>query len=687
MNFSERIIPLEVDLRASIKKSIVKSNVKEPKPSPKTLLEKPLQNLYKKYFGEIFDKLNETNHQIFTPPYQKKVSTIMYETKLNQNQEIYFDFQNKFVENLQPVFEKIIFPCIPKKLRSKYPFSPNAIKKNIHKILIKQRTPDLTTDNIISIINFQIGLIDLSYFIKKLGEKKNHFIYVDLTSNLNLYEDDKSIVSFLEQYIDPINVIKSPTLKHPRPEEELDEKDELIIEMLSNIFNEFIIKIQKYQLSNDQKNDLRYHVITYGSYSAYLINNQTNYNDIDIYINNPSKILINMLLLFSILFNIDTDIHKIPFIPGHLSMRYKKKHFADCLYIDNPTFDLLENDQIKNTIILNPLIQVLNNFRMFSEIKRLDSIFKERENAIKKYAALLDQANKNLEIDFTTLRRTEVIYEIVGEYIIIDLVKTFKCHCKESFDYLIIPLISENSYFEFINRKNILISRQYLPVFNEVVVEINNKVCNTEFAYKQNVLGLKITKNNSLQRKAAMIQETRIIEESPNREILNNINIDDTNKRINELIDGNNNILIMSAFTTNTYLKYTYDKNDRLIKQEITNISLETILSSYVLYMVLKRHKHELIKTYCEKLFGFLKYNDKSHDYHLMSDEYLNNNDIKKKERIGTHRKIKLKGIHKTYMLGDQPLLKPIFFFNSQTKNYYSDINQFKELCVYGKSV
>lgn len=408
--------------------------------------------------------------------------------------------------------------------------------------------------------------------------------------------------------------------------------------------------------------------MTYGSYTSHKINPEVTYNDIDIYSSNPLGFLVTFLVMIKIIFDIDIDIFKIPYVLGHVSLRYKQIHFADCLFIDDITLKKIPIVRIKETMFVHPVIQVLNFFRLISEPRRMFALSEKKENANKKLTALIQYSCEYFDIDIKKdLSFIELDIKTHDNSFLINLKKTLKNiqgydNIKDEieFDYLIISRYAPKLFLEFLKNKNPIIRKQWFGLFNEIVVEFYNK---------------KMIKQNNVNKKKlnkTIIRESKMLI-SPTEENHDNV-IDNFIK--------NNNVILMSNFTTEFFMKVKKDKTGLIKNHDVTNITKETCLSSFLLSQILTHFKNkDLVKFYFLTLLSFIKHNDgeeKERELNIISN--------KTKEEdvyIASLSKNKLTGKHETFQLSPNPYLKKIFFYKKQTEDVYNNYQEFLDLTMY----
>lgn len=74
-------------------------------------------------------------------------------------------------------------------------------------------------------------------------------------------------------------------------------------------------------------------IIVYGSYTCYNINPTIQYNDIDIYHVHAYKFMVFFMIILNFIIGYDTHVFSIPYITGHISLKYKNFVLIDCIWI------------------------------------------------------------------------------------------------------------------------------------------------------------------------------------------------------------------------------------------------------------------------------------------------------------------------------------------------------------------
>lgn len=581
------------------------------------------------------------------------------------------DFRAMIYSKLKAVFNELINPFLTEETEY-LNIGDIAIKQNLDSFFEIQKQYN-TISNVSAILNFHTTFLNyFGVYFTPLVSKENIYIHQEIYSiSSSLYTENPKILQFAEQYINKYDV--EFIRKHKQQVNITDQRDEQILELLKNIFNNLIKKLQKRTFSTKNKD---YHILTYGSYTTFKINPEIKYNDIDMYHNNPLSLLVSFLIVIKLTLNIDVDIFRIPFVIGHISLRYKKEHFADCLYMDDKTITEVPSVSIKEIIFVHPILQILNFFRLMSELRRmtvLSETQEKRTNTIKKMAALLQYCCEAYSIDIENdLEPVDFNITSLQETFVINLEDVFKKipgydNIKEhlEFDYLVIVRYAPPLFLKFLKDKNPIVRKQWFALFNEIVVEFHNKK-------PLNIVNNKKKKDKKLNK--VLIRESNLVFEKKSK-------LEPSND-ITHLIE-NNNLLLMSNFTTEFYMKVSKEKNGLIKKNEMTNITKETCLSSFVLSQVLNCFENEdLVKFYFTFLLSYIKNNnirdDKQKELILLANQTADN-DI----YITSLGKNKLEGKHETFYLTPYPRLKNLFFYKKQEERVYHNYQNFLDVTMY----
>lgn len=336
----------------------------------------------------------------------------------------------------------------------------NDINKNINKL--------------IEIINIQYILVNnyskLLGFLTLNDEKNNQNIIV---SSLRISKDIN--YDYVKEYIHNIKMYKKNENKKELSftNNETMEKYQKIKSCMENIIRDLLYCDNK-------------EIICYGSYTSYNINHDIQYNDIDIYHTSAFKFVITLMIVIKLIINENTSILSIPFITGHISLKYDNNLLLDCIYIDPYTISFLGLSIINNKRFVNPGYQMLNNIRMSSEIFRLSSIYLHPEENIAKYQALLSYyQSQNKEIIIPKISSEEntkdlISYNIIHNYAIVYNLEKMNQYIQEDngFDKLVVILGDPSNLIDFIKISGIngKFSKKFHAFLNEVFFENDKEI-------------------------------------------------------------------------------------------------------------------------------------------------------------------------------------------------------------------
>lgn len=629
-----------------------------------------IDQCYSYFDSKTIQKIDNINNYLKTNWFQQNINRFGYVYKrlihplVNENDQI-FRYNEKHIENRLKTF-----------------FSQQKYINNIK--------------NIKSLIEYQFTYIKNIYdYLFVLVTKNHYFLFYNEFQIEKKFNIEPIHTEFVNDYYEKFNNIKF-IIKNKKINPTLSPTDSHILIILTKIFQNIVIKLQKKHINqieneiekiNPKHKENATNIITYGSYSLHQINSEIKFNDVDIYHSNPQKLLIVIMLMIEILFGIKTNILKIPFILGHLSLRYKEYHFSDCIYLDEYTINQLTTQNIKNTIILDSTIQTLNYFRMMCDFSRINNSQKNINQQKLKLATLIEVLSKKENINFNELKPISIKETIINEkFLVFDLKEillNFGIKEKDmtnllEFESLIVCLLSPKEYLEMLkDQKNILISRQFFGLFNEIVVEYYHN--NNDILKNPNKTG-GADYNSDYGSTSDESVNTKYIDSSSEDEF-EQINVSQIpifeNVETSKFPDVNNNTLIFSSFSTDTYIKFTTNDEKNVIDKSLSDISKETIFSSLVLYFYLQQKNEKIKNVYLKILLSFIKYNKKKEEY----NQFFSQKKTFSNQMIYQHKKNKITGPHLNFSI--YPFnLKNIFFYKNQTQNYYT-YNSFIKLTNY----
>ncbi|AAG02744.1 putative poly(A) polymerase large subunit [Betaentomopoxvirus amoorei] len=508
----------------------------------------------------------------------------------------------------------------------------NSIKRRITEFFDKQNTPNLKLGSIISIIKFQhLTVTYVNKIIKEIVTYKcntreiNIVNFSSVTSQISNY-DNPILNEILKQYVYK-QKLKNVTVNNDK-KKIIDPDDEKLAESIKKILEE-ILKILLIIKNND--------CVAYGSFTCYNINRSIKYNDIDLYSTDAYRILIFFMIYIHLTIGHDTCLFSIPFITGHISLKYKNIFIIDCIFLDNSIINVINKSLINNIYFIDPGLQMLNNFRMLSENFRSYKIYEKMEESLNKYKTLLNYfVNNNNKFNKQRLNywlksdvcRNNFPYTIVDNTILISIKELIDI---SPYDYIMIVLDSPSDIMEKLSNISGLFSRKYGAFLNEIFFE-TKKIKNKINTYAGNT-------NNITQ----LIDENKLIK----------LNRSDINMPYN--INPNKKYLIFSNLTTSTYV---YFENDKM-----TDISVKNLIS--------------FISTAC--LYNLLhKKDDFGMELYYLTLHCLTFTETRKLNEYKVIDRYKIKGEHK-----EISLCKNLFnsiYKNKSMEDEYMDYNTFIDL-------
>lgn len=533
--------------------------------------------------------MNENNYDICLE-YLGKKNINYYDSLKNQIDKILFikNFDiSKFSKNIIILLNKLSYKDIN--------ISYDILYSRINKYFNKQRTVN-NVYQIKSIIKYQFMISNycnkLIYILIKSYDIRN----VTETSSILLNKDNKLINIIFSKYL---SGIKLKYLKQNTQPKHFNHKESKSI----STFLEIILKLLLKQQNNQ--------MLCYGSFTCYNINQNLKYNDIDLYHLKSYKFCIFLMVLVYFIFDMNVYIFSIPFIVGHMSIKYESDYLIDCIYLPKNIIEIIPKVLINNINFVNPGLQMLNNIRMGVEFFRSYKIYTNLEDVHSKYTALLNNfiTNNNffkgrkLEYWYNrNLNKKDIKYYFEKDNLIINLKELIP---NPFFDKIIVSFADPNIFINNLKDIDGLFSRKYHAFLNEIFFETRYINIAGKTSYK-----------------------TITVDEE------NMLRISRKNK-FNTFLDKDiyNNSIILSNLTTSVFVK---TENGQLCDISFRNIT--SVIATVVLYSFL--HKRDKFATNL---------------YYILLSMICNiNEDISTFECINRY---KLKGEHKKLSIHDDTLL------------------------------
>lgn len=488
--------------------------------------------------------MDENNYFIFLQ-YLGKKNSIHYENLKNQLNKVLFITKfniSKFTNNILLLLDKISYDDVT--------ISYDVLHFRLKKYFNKQQIVD-NIYQIKAIIKYQFIIANycskLIYILINSYDIRN----VTETSSILLNKNNKLIDIIFSKYL---SNIKIKYLKPNTQPKHFNHKESIPISKFLGIILKLLLKQQNNQM------------LCYGSFTCYNLNQNLKYNDIDLYHLKSYKFCIFLMVLVYFIFDMNVYIFSVPYIMGHMSIKYETDYLIDCIYLPKNVIETIPKVLINNINFVNPGLQMLNNIRMGVEFFRSYKIYTNLEDVHKKYTALLNNfiSNNNYfksrKLDFwykKNLNKNDIEYYFEKDNLIIDLKKLVP---NPFFDKVIVsfadPIILIN------NLKGIdgLFSRKYHAFLNEIFFET------------------KYTNDNdggNSTNKTIIIDEEKILKIS-------------RDKKFETFLDKNiyNNSIIISNLTTSVFVK---TKNGYLSDISFRNIT--SIIATLALYSFL--HKRD----------------------------------------------------------------------------------------------
>jgi hypothetical protein len=293
---------------------------------------------------------------------------------------------------------------------------------------------------------------------------KSHTIkHITEISSMMIDKDYKIINSIIEKYLESIKITYTNPEAHA-PKNFMHKESELLSHILTIIL-ELLLKYENNQM------------ICYGSYTCHNLDPKLKYNDIDLYHLKAYKFCIFLMTFIYFVFDIDVYIFCIPFIPGHMSIKYKTDFLIDCIFLPKNIIELIPKILLNNINFINPGLQMLNNIRMGVEMFRSYKIYKNIKDIKIKYNVLLNNfisgfsvfKIKQLEYWYNKkVTKESLHYKFENNHLIIDLKYLIP---NNNFDKIIVSFNTPNIFIENVKSIKGMFSRRYHAFLNEIFFE------------------------------------------------------------------------------------------------------------------------------------------------------------------------------------------------------------------------
>ncbi|AMB17860.1 poly(A) polymerase large subunit [Myxoma virus] len=131
--------------------------------------------------------------------------------------------------------------------------------------------------------------------------------------------------------------------------------------------------------------------ICYGSYSLHLLNPEVKYGDIDILQTNSRTFLIDLAFLIKFITGSNVILLKVPYLKNYMVLKDKDdNHIIDSFNIRQETMQVIPKVLIDNIYIVDPALQLMSMFKMFSQIDRLEDLARNPEKLTVRLATLME---------------------------------------------------------------------------------------------------------------------------------------------------------------------------------------------------------------------------------------------------------------------------------------------------------
>jgi len=360
--------------------------------------------------------------------------------------------------------------------------SDDHIKDRVKNYFNKQKS-EIKQGAIKACINFQY-IISSRYannilsILLKTNEKKFNVVNSQPINSYNIEKNndiDIIITDILTTYLNKIKLNSNSPIK----KKGLSITARKIIDIIDNI-----LPILISHSSNG--------IVCFGSYTAYNLDSSISYGDIDMYSPKAYNILIILMCLMYFVTGYELYMFSIPFIPGHISLKYGNDEIIDCIYVPYNTLSTIPKSRINDVLFVDPGLQMLNNIRMGTEIFRSHNIYKNFTSTLNKYKSLLNYFIQNSEFDVHQFKRIlhddiKIDYKIDNNKLIINLDSIVE---NSLFNNIVVLFDSPKICMEYMGKLDGNFSRKYYAILNEIFFESELVGGSTNTIKEENIIKL-----------------------------------------------------------------------------------------------------------------------------------------------------------------------------------------------------
>lgn len=508
-------------------------------------------NFLKKYLDKNFNIL-ETKNLLY-----------IFDNKIFNDIQQCYESKEFYLKNLLQYIKKLIDLF-------KLDLQLKDIKAKINATLQFQQFCEIDDKNLDNFVNIASNQWKIYKGIEFLFSEKINRENIEQV-NIPLHYYNKFIQNFLIRY-DGIQRAESQ-----KKIQSMTDDEKKIYQTLSDI-----AKIYLSDIILAKKNQS---LTLFGSSSLNFFNNDIEVNDIDLYSSNPILLFTFFGFMIKWMFNINLNIHINKLIYNYVTLDYKSKPIIDVFYMHSSIQKLIKmNDQ--NINILKPSIQLINFFRMMSEIRRIDKINNQLDETKKRMKTLIKMTELELHTRFNIsdqkkLPRLELLSK---HFVIIEPKKIFSSKITNQIRFNYIIVLVDVTYKQFIETmyNESIFYRTIRPIHNEIFASLNTKQDLTRDIINTNEYIGQIDNQNIL------IRETKIIP--------NNKKLIFPDKIKNIIDEKKHNILFMTSISTPIYTKIINNK------EYICNISIEVFILNILMFYRLNVNNFLIKELYNEVL-------------------------------------------------------------------------------------